>query len=33
MLHLSELDDIRNEVYENVRIYKDKKKLGMTNIS
>ena len=32
MLQLSELDEFRNEVYENARIYKEKKKLGMKSI-
>ena len=32
MLQLSELDELCNEAYENARIYKEKMKLGMTNI-
>ena len=33
MLQLSELDEFRNEAYENTQIYKEKTKPGMTNIS
>ena len=32
MLQLSELDEFCNEAYENARIYKERRKLGMTNI-
>ena len=32
MLQLSELDEFRNEAYENAQIYKERMKLDITNI-
>ena len=31
-LQLNELEELRNDSYENAKIYKEKKKIGMTNM-